>query len=371
MAATRLIALHINKGGTAAGSLKARLEYAENPEKTEEKKLVSSYECDPETAWQEFDLSLKNYARLVGREGQTKVIAYQIRQSFKPGVISPEEANRVGYETAMRFTKGKHAFVVATHTDRAHIHNHILYCSVSLDSTRRWRNFFLSARALQHLSDLVCTEHGLSVIQKPAKPGKRKTEISYRPRMDLIVDIEAKLREGKGPGYERWAVSFNNKQQAEVLCFLQDHDIHSIEELNERADHAAEKHSSLLEAIRIKEQRLKEISALKRHIIDYSKTRAVYEGYRKAGYSKKYLEEHHSEIETHKSAKAAFDKLKLEKIPKVKELSAEYEQILEEVKAARKEYREAKADMKLYATARKNVSMILGESNKRDRETTI
>ena len=54
------------------------------------------------------------------------MIAYQIRQSFKPGEITPEEANEVGYETGMRFTKGKHAFIVATHVDREHIHNHII-----------------------------------------------------------------------------------------------------------------------------------------------------------------------------------------------------------------------------------------------------
>lgn len=54
------------------------------------------------------------------------MIAYQIRQSFKPGEITAEEANKVGYELAMRFTKGKYAFIVATHTDREHIHNHII-----------------------------------------------------------------------------------------------------------------------------------------------------------------------------------------------------------------------------------------------------
>ena len=405
MAATRLIALHINKGGTTAGSLKARLDYAENPEKTEGKSLISSYECDPETAWQEFDLSHKEYARIIGREGQTKVIAYQIRQSFKPGEITPEEANRVGYETAMRFTKGKHAFVAATHTDRAHIHNHIIFNSVSLDSTRRWRNFFLSAKALQRLSDLICAEHGLSVIRKnpgPRQKGKRiwerdgsagnsanaaaptrpgtsdrgkaghdKTGPPPRRQMDLIIDIEAKLREGKGKGYEYWATAFNNKQQAEVLLFLQDNSIHSIEDLTERADRAAEKYTALLDAIREKEQRLKDISSLKRHITDYSKTRAVYEGYRRAGYSRKYLEEHREEIETHKAAKAAFDSLGLKKIPKVKELTEEYTEVLSVVKAARKEYRAAREDMKLYTTARKNVSMILGGKEKTGREQSI
>ena len=95
------------------------------------------------------------------------MLCYQIRQAFKPGEITPEEANRVGYETAMRWTKGKHAFFVATHTDRRHIHNHIYYNSTSLDCTRKFRDFFRSAAALRKLSDRVCLEHDLSVIQNP------------------------------------------------------------------------------------------------------------------------------------------------------------------------------------------------------------
>ena len=126
MAATRLIALHINKGKTIAQCLRDRTDYAQNPEKTEKGELVSGYECDPMTADEEFLLAKRQYLHITGRRQQNDVIAYQIRQSFKPGEITPEEANRVGYELGLRFTKGKHAFLVATHTDRAHIHNHIV-----------------------------------------------------------------------------------------------------------------------------------------------------------------------------------------------------------------------------------------------------
>ena len=79
--------------------------------------------------------------QMTGRRQKNDVIAYQIRQSFKPGEITAEEANKVGYELAMRFTKGKYAFIVATHTDREHIHNHIIYNSTALDSTRKFRDF--------------------------------------------------------------------------------------------------------------------------------------------------------------------------------------------------------------------------------------
>ena len=86
--------------------------------------MISSYECDYMTADAEFLLSKAKYKAATGREQRrdADVLCYQIRQSFKPGEITPEEANRVGYETAMRWTKGKYAFFVATHTDRQHIH---------------------------------------------------------------------------------------------------------------------------------------------------------------------------------------------------------------------------------------------------------
>ena len=111
MATTRLIALHKNKGKSVAACLKSRTDYAQNPDKTNKGELVSSYECSPLTADEEFMLSKRQYELMTGRRQKSDVIAYQIRQSFKPGEITAEEANKVGYELAMRFTKGKYKSV--------------------------------------------------------------------------------------------------------------------------------------------------------------------------------------------------------------------------------------------------------------------
>ena len=118
MAATRLIALHVNKGKTVAQCLKDRTDYAQNPEKTQKGELVTGFQCDPMTADEEFLLSKRQYQHITGKYQKNNVIAYQIRQSFKPGEITAEEANQVGRELAERFTKGKHAFIVATQTVR-------------------------------------------------------------------------------------------------------------------------------------------------------------------------------------------------------------------------------------------------------------
>ena len=158
MAATRHIPLHVNKGKTVAQCLADRTDYSQNYEKTNNGEFISSYECDPKTADEEFLLSKRQYQHKTGRDHRNNVIAYQIRQSFKPGEITPEEANRLGYELAMRFTKGNHAFTVSTHTDRAHIHNHIIFNSTTLDCSRKFKNFFFSGIALQRLSEIVCFE---------------------------------------------------------------------------------------------------------------------------------------------------------------------------------------------------------------------
>lgn len=449
IAATRLIALHKNKGKSVVACLKSRTDYAQNPEKTEQGELVSSYECSPLTVDEEFMLSKRQYELATGRRQRSDVIAYQIRQSFKPGEITAEEANKVGYELAMRFTKGKYAFIVATHTDREHIHNHIIYNSTALDSTRKFRDFLLSGLAVQRLSDLICLEHQLSVIEKKPyrerqkrtlyppkesnrdhlcsvldnilaeKPkgyedflqkleqqgyevkrgkytsvkGKRQKrfirfrtlgtgyseeelkaviagEAEHRPHQkqppkekpfNLLVDVQAKLAEGKNIGYARWAKKYNLKEMSKTLIFLQEKKIGSIEEMQERVDAATARYHELGDSIKAAETRMAEIAVLRTHIVNYAKTRPVYDAYRKAGYSKRFLENYRAEITLHKAAKAAFNEANLKKLPKVKELDAEYSKLLTEKKAVYPDYRKAKDEMQELLRAQRNVELFFAE----------
>lgn len=204
MAATKLIAMHQNKGRSIMQCLKDRTDYAKNGEKTEDGKYISSYQCHPEFVDLEFAEQKKKYLRNTWRQPKGDVIAYQIRQSFKPGEITPEEANAVGYETGMRFTKGNHAFIVATHVDRAHIHNHIIFNSTNLECDRKFRDFWFSAIALQRLSDIICLEHGLSIIPK-VKPSERQKRTKYPGRVsfrDIIRDDILKCLQQRPTDYE-------------------------------------------------------------------------------------------------------------------------------------------------------------------------
>ena len=444
-----MIALHKNKGKSVAACLKSRTDYAQNPDKTEQGQLVSSYKCSPLTVDEEFMLSKRQYELVTGRSQKSDVIAYQVRQSFKPGEVTPEEANRIGYEFAERFLKGKYAFIVATHTDRAHIHNHIIYNSTALDGTRKFKNFWLSSFAVQRLSDLICLEHQLSTIEyKPYR--ERQKRIVYPPKesnrdrlcsvidsilaekpkdyedflqrleqqgyevkrgkhtavkgarqkrfirfrtlgigygedeikavlegkakhhpyqkqplkeqpFQLLVDIQGKMAEGKSVGYKKWATKFNLKEMSKTLLFLQEQKIGSADELRERAAAATERYHVMGDSIKAAEARLTEIAVLKTHIINYAKTRPVYDAYRKSGYSKKFLEAHREEITLHKAAKAAFDEAGLQKLPKVKELDAEFAELLTKKKAAYPDYRKVRNEMQELVRAQKNVERFFAE----------
>ena len=168
MATTRLISIRGSKSQSVIRSLTERTDYIKNPEKTENGSLVYAYGCTPQLVAAEFALSKRQYAQRTGRKAPG-VIAYHIRQSFKPGEITPEEANRVGRELAERFLRGKHAYIVCTHVDKKHIHSHIIFNSTTLDGTAKFRDFLGSGRAVGRLSDLICIEHGLSVIQNPRR----------------------------------------------------------------------------------------------------------------------------------------------------------------------------------------------------------
>ena len=159
---------HISKGETVAQSLKDRFDYGQNPEKTQGGELISAYECDYRTADAEFLLAKAKYKAVTGREQRrdADVLCYQIRQSFRPGEITPEEANRVGYETAMRWTKGKHAFFVAT-TQTASTFT-ITFTTIPPPWTIPGSSgIFFRSRQPSRLSDQVCLEHDLSVPQNP------------------------------------------------------------------------------------------------------------------------------------------------------------------------------------------------------------
>ncbi|MCL2281231.1 MAG: relaxase/mobilization nuclease domain-containing protein [Dehalococcoidia bacterium] len=160
MATTWLKALH-----TGTNSI----DYVLNATKTDSGHLIDSYECNPLTAQAEFLLSKQLYSQVSGRDrGKHSVTAYHMRMSFKHGEVTAKEALHLGMELAKRWTKGKHQFIAASHINTKNPHTHIIFNSVNLDCERKFNDFKRSAIALRRVSDRICLEHGLSVIEKPA-----------------------------------------------------------------------------------------------------------------------------------------------------------------------------------------------------------
>ena len=379
--------------------------------------------------------------------------------------MTAEEANQIGYETAMRWTKGKYQFFVCTHTDKGHLHNHIYFNSTAFDRSRKFHNFIGSSFALRRLSDRVCIEHDLSVIQNPKQHSKgrylhygqwigekppsakqrvrlaivealkkqpadfpaflrlmeesgflvkhgRGGVISFlapgqdkptrlrastlgdgfdpediraviageRPipelpqeapaparRVNLIIDIQERMAQGKGPAYERWAKVYNLKQMAAALQYLRENDLMDYEALAASTEKAVECFHALSEELRQTEAALEKTTGLMAATVDYAKTRPVFDGYKAARYSKKYLSEHEADLATYRAARATMNEL-LDgaKLPKMADMKKARRELAGKKKALYAEYRKAQADMRQAVAVKANLDHLLGVTDERE-----
>ena len=188
---------------------------------------------------------------------------------------------------------------------------------------------------------------------------QKKARWEFVENINLLIDIQAKIDAGKGPGYERWAKIFNLKQAAKTFNYLSEHGIANYVGLLDRMATAAESMSNASSGIRKLEGRMMEIAALKKHIINYSKTKKVFDQYKSSGWSKAFRAEHAEELHLRQETKQAFDALKVKKLPTMAELQADYSTLLEQKNAQYEEYRRLKTEQAELQTVRRNVDEIL------------
>lgn len=184
-----------------------------------------------------------------------------------------------------------------------------------------------------------------------------------------MVDIEAKLKAGKGKGFERWAQVFNVKEAAKTLNFLTEKGITDYGELSARAEKSAERFDAVSGQIRELEERIAKNRALQGHIIDYAKTVDVYRAYRKAKNKAAYRAAHAEELEKYEAAKKAFDAWPEKPIPKTAQLSEEFADLIKEKKACYGEYQAAKKEMIEYQNAKQNVDRLLNMAEPEKQKT--
>ena len=154
-------------------TLSKALDYIENPDKTDGKMLVSSFGCSYETADIEFEYTLSQALQ----KGNN--LAFHLIQSFEPGEVDYQKAHEIGKQLADAVTKGQHEYVLTTHIDKGHVHNHIIFCAVNFVDHRKYNSNKRSYYGIRNMSDKLCRENGLSVVV-PGKGSKGKSYAEYQ-----------------------------------------------------------------------------------------------------------------------------------------------------------------------------------------------
>jgi hypothetical protein len=197
------------------------------------------------------------------------------------------------------------------------------------------------------------------VETKPIIPANPEIVNSkYSP--NLLIDIQSKIQQGKGGGYERWARIFNAKEGAKTLLFLKDNGVDSYEELVEKSTAATSEFTERLNKIKAIDNRLNEISTLQKQISIYSRTLDIYKKYLRSGRDESFYESCRADIMAHEAAKKYFDSLNVKKLPSFQELKQEYAVLLADKKKLYVGYKELKEKSQKLGTARMNVERILG-----------
>ena len=203
MAITKIHPIKVN--------LKAALDYIENPDKTDDKMLVSSFGCSYETADIEFQMLLDQ----AFKKGNN--LAHHLIQAFEPGETTPEQAHEIGRQLADEVLQGKYPYVLTTHIDKGHLHNHIIFCAVDMVQQRKYISNRRSYAYIRRTSDRLCKENGLSVVkpgkdkgksyaewdsQRKGKSWKAKLKIAIDAAIPQAKDFDDFLRLMQAQGYE-------------------------------------------------------------------------------------------------------------------------------------------------------------------------
>ena len=154
-------------------TLSKALDYIQNPDKTDGKMLVSSFGCSYQTADIEFEYTLSQAL------GKGNNLAFHLIQSFEPGEVDYETAHKIGKQLADAVTKGQHEYVLTTHIDKGHVHNHVIFCAANFVDHRKYNSNKRSYYGIRNMSDKLCRENGLSVVV-PGKGSKGKSYAEYQ-----------------------------------------------------------------------------------------------------------------------------------------------------------------------------------------------
>ena len=387
-------------------TLKKALDYIENPDKTDEKMLVSSFACAYETADIEFELLLSQAMQ----KGNN--LAHHLIQSFAPGETTPEQAHEIGRQLADEVLQGKYPYVLTTHIDKGHVHNHIIFCAVDMVNQRKYVSNRQSYAYIRRTSDRLCKEHGLSVVMPGQDRGKSYAEwdahrkgTSWKAKLKAAIDAaipQAKdfddflrllqeqgyeVKRGKyvsfrAPGQERFTrcktlgeayteeaiterikglfVERKPKENRKISLRI---DLENSIKVQQFAGYEkwAKLHNlkQAAAALKVAERRLAEMAVLIKDVTTCKELHPLLQEYQRAADKKQFRRKHEGTLILYEAAAKALKEQGFQKLPDLYALKNEYKQLAEQKDQMQRQYNDAKRQMQEYGIIKQNVDGIL------------
>ena len=428
--------------------------YILNPEKTDEKLLVSSYGCASETAAREFEWTRK----IAEQKGMNpvRIIARHVIQSFEIGEVTPELAHEIGKQFADEILGGKYEYVLTTHIDKDHVHNHLIFNAVDFVNYHAYKSYKRIYYDMREVSDRLCKENGLSVIPPSQNKGmgykeyteaKRGTSwkqklkqtidrlvitakdyddflrlmqeagyeiktgkyISFRaeaqerftrsktigenyteerikeriagrtPRrnrrqtvpkgISLIGDIQERIRLIDSKGYEYKAKLTILKEAARTLNYLTENNLLQYADLEKKVEDVHSSYDRTGKELKGVEARLREVQPLIKNISNYQRLKPVYDAFQKAKDKPSFKAKHEAELVIFEAARSTLLAMQgEEKLPSLKTLQAEQQQLLEEQQRLYDERARLKKEVRMIDTMKANVDDFLKPSTEQEHD---
>ena len=321
------------------------IDYICNPEKTDEKMFVSSYACSPETAAYDFKYTLDHC-----RENSPNK-AYHLIQAFAPGEVGFEEAHHIGKELADKLLEGKYSYVVTTHIDKEHVHNHIIFCASDNIEHNKYHDCKQSYYHIRKLSDELCRERIERKRERKAVIPKR----DYSARR-LIDTSDEKFQ--NSPGLQRWAAIENLKIAAQSY-----NEVGSLAELEHKIAVKTEAGKSAKQSVVELEHRIKDLAEIIKYAQQYKDNRSYHIGYKKAKNPDAYFRRYESQIILYGGARHMLEQAGINlKGLNVDKLKAEYQELMKQKSELTSTYKDCEKEVRELKRKQENLNQYLGRT---------
>ena len=321
------------------------IDYICNPEKTDEKMFVSSYACSPETAAYDFKYTLDHC-----RENSPNK-AYHLIQAFAPGEVGFEEAHHIVKELADKLLEGKYSYVVTTHIDKEHVHNHIIFCAADNIEHNKYHDCKQSYYHIRKLSDELCRERIERKRERKAVIPKK----DYSARR-LIDTSDEKFR--SSPGLQRWAAIENLKIAAQSY-----NEVGSLAELEHKIAVKTEAGKSAKQSVVELEHRIKDLAEIIKYTHQYKANRSYHIGYKKAKNPDAYFRRYESQIILYGGARRMLEQAGINlKGLNVDKLKAEYQELMKQKSELTSTYKDCEKEVRELKRKQENLNQYLGRT---------